>query len=115
MIREKGVNIMKRFLSNNVAVFQSVLFQTNSSVIDLKDAVLICDPTWLPGEVERIKEYVGQIRNGRPLYIIFTHSDFDHIIGAGAFPDATVIASEEFTRHPNKKGVLQQIKQYDDL
>lgn len=32
----------------NVTVFQSVLFQTNTTVVQTNDLVLVVDPGWLP-------------------------------------------------------------------
>lgn len=104
---------MLHFKENKLTVFQSALYQTTSAVIELDTAVVLTDPTWLPKEVEQIKDYVHTIRGERDLYIIYTHSDFDHIIGAGAFPDATVIASEAFHLNPHKEKVLQEIRDFD--
>lgn len=86
---------------------------TTSVVIETNTAIILTDPTWLPNEVEEIKEYVQTIRNGKSLYIILTHSDFDHILGVGAFPDAAVIATEEFMNHPEKNKIIEQITAFD--
>ncbi|MEM6726467.1 MAG: MBL fold metallo-hydrolase, partial [Bacteroidota bacterium] len=67
----------------------------------------------LPEEVISIRDYVEEIREEKPLYLLFTHSDYDHIIGYGAFPEATVIASQAFVDNPNKEAVLLQILEFD--
>ncbi|MEK3797281.1 MBL fold metallo-hydrolase [Peribacillus sp. FSL H8-0477] len=101
------------FQNETVVVFQSSLYQTTSTMIDAETSLLLIDPGWLPEEVCEIQSYVAAIRRGRPLYLLFTHSDFDHIIGYGAFPDAVVIASAAFTNHPAKDFPLKQIHDFD--
>lgn len=105
---------MIQFQNEYITIFQSALYHTTSSVIQTEDCVLVVDPTWLPHEVEEIKRFVEEVRNGRELYIIFTHSDFDHILGYRAFKNATIIASEEFVNHSHKEEVVEQIKSFDD-
>lgn len=101
------------FQNETVVVFQSSLYQTTSTLIDAETAMLLIDPAWLPAEVSEIQSYVAAIRRGRPLYLLFTHSDFDHIIGYGAFPEAIVIASAAFTNHPAKDYLVKQIHDFD--
>ena len=60
-----------------------------------------------------IQHYVNQIRGERPLYLLFTHADFDHIIGYRAFPGATVIASAELRDYPDKERKLRLITEFD--
>ncbi|MEC1177449.1 MBL fold metallo-hydrolase [Metasolibacillus meyeri] len=55
-----------------------------------------------------------KFKMGGPLYLLFTHSDWDHIIGYGAFPDATVIASEAFQKRADKEQIIEQIRTFDD-
>ncbi|BCB04186.1 hypothetical protein KH172YL63_23190 [Bacillus sp. KH172YL63] len=71
------------------------------------------DPNWLSVEVEEIREYIDKILGDRQLYIIYTHSDFDHIIGSGAFPEAKVIASSGLKHHEFKEEIMNQIYQFD--
>lgn len=101
------------FKHESITVFQSQLFKTTSTVIETEEGIIIVDPNWLPQEVQQIREYVGQIRGTKPLYLIFTHSDWDHIIGYGAFPDAIVIASEGFVNQRKKEQILEEIQQFD--
>ncbi|WP_270166567.1 MBL fold metallo-hydrolase [Paenibacillus sp. SYP-B4298] len=99
-----------------VAIFRSALYQTISTVVVTEDAVLVSDPSWLPHEIEEIRRYVLEIRGERPLYMVLTHSDFDHILGAGAFPEATIIASEAlaFKGEAQQQSILEQIHAFDD-
>lgn len=107
---------MKTFnMLPHVTVFQSALYQTNTTLIDLDDAVILCDPCWLPEEIKTIQSVVNKILGSRPLYLIFTHNDYDHIMGAGAFPQAIVIASKSFSQPTDdeKEHVLAQMKAFD--
>lgn len=104
---------MIQFEQHNLMVFQSALYQTTTAILKTKDALIMTDPNWLPEEIEVIKCYIEQNMGTRQLYIIFTHSDFDHIIAAGAFPEATIIASKEFVLRANKEAVLEQITMFD--
>lgn len=100
----------------NISIFRSSLQETASTVIMSRDVVLVVDPTWLPQEVEEIKAYVAHILGQRTLYLLFTHSDFDHIIGYKAFPGAQVIASGAFARSSREKRdrIMAKIKSFDD-
>ncbi len=97
-----------------LCVFQSALFQTNSAVINTEDAVIVVDPNWLPDEIAAIKNHVTKCGE-KPLFLLFTHSDYDHIIGYGAFPEAVgVIASRAFIENADKEKNLEQIRTFDD-
>ncbi|MDQ0088859.1 glyoxylase-like metal-dependent hydrolase (beta-lactamase superfamily II) [Paenibacillus anaericanus] len=104
---------MIQFKKNNLTVYQSSLWKTTSNVFEADDFILITDPTWLPHEINEIKSYVERIRDGKELYLLFTHGDFDHIIGYGAFPDAKVIGSIGMLEHPNKQYKLDLINNFD--
>ncbi len=97
-----------------IHLFQSALFQTNSAIIETDDLVLVLDPNWLPAEIENIRWQVESIRRNRPVFLLFTHSDYDHIIGYKAFEKVTTIASAAFVRCKDKNKVLKQIRQFDD-
>lgn len=100
--------------TNNLTIFESALFRTTSTVIQTDDFILIVDPNWLPSEIVTIQNHVQNIRQSKPLYLFFTHSDYDHIIGYNAFPDATIIVSEAFVNNPDKAKILEQINAFDD-
>lgn len=59
-----------------------------------------------------IRKYVNEIRKERPIYLFFTHGDFDHVIGYHAFPDATTIGSIHLHNHPEKEIKVGKIKQF---
>lgn len=104
---------MKVYEQGAVTIYQSVLWKTTSTIYEGEQFILLVDPTWLPQEVEEIRSHVERIRKGRPLYLLFTHGDFDHIIGYGAFPDAHVIGSEKMQHHPKKDYKLGLIADFD--
>lgn len=96
-----------------VTVFESALYRTNTTMLEWADAVLLTDPNWLPDEVDYIRRTVYERLNDRELWLFFTHSDYDHILGVGAFPGAKVLASAAFARHPDPKGAVQQVVDWD--
>ena len=103
--------------SPQIRVFQSALFQTNSTVVTTDDLVLVVDPNWLPLEIEEIKAFAeAQSAGKKPIYLLFTHSDYDHIIGYRAFSGIaqSVIASHNFVENTVRETTLQQIRDFDD-
>lgn len=94
-------------------IFQSELFKTNTAVICLEEIVLIVDPNLLPSEVFSIKEFVDSIRKDKEVWLLFTHSDWDHIIGYGAFEPDTVIASENFRTNVGKDQKVKEASDFD--
>jgi hydroxyacylglutathione hydrolase len=100
----------------HTTIFRSALYETTSSVVVTDDCVIVVDPNWLPHEIEEIKRYVDELKEDRVIYLLFTHSDYDHIIGYRAFPDALVIASGAFNRKSliDKEQIIEEIKTFDD-
>lgn len=106
---------MKHQLSTpNLSIFESALFRTTSACVVTDDYVLVVDPNWLPSEVEFIRQFAEQHGEGKEKYLLFTHSDYDHIIGYGAFPGFTTIASQRFVDNPDAGKQLQQTIDWDD-
>ncbi|MCD7036050.1 MBL fold metallo-hydrolase [Metabacillus sp. GX 13764] len=104
---------MIQFQNDFVTVFQSALYQTTSTVIKTSDLVLVADPCWLPSEIKEIQDHVKDIQDDLPVYLLFTHGDFDHIIGCKAFPGAKIIGSRGFADHPEKQKKLEMIISFD--
>lgn len=104
---------MIQFKNNYCCVFESALFKTTSTVLWTNDLVLVVDPNWLPHEIDKIRQFTDSIKENRPVFLLFTHSDYDHILGYGAFPDAKVIASKAFVGNATKNSVLDQIEKFD--
>jgi glyoxylase-like metal-dependent hydrolase (beta-lactamase superfamily II) len=110
---KKVISVAKRLDREQWSVFQSELYQTNTTVVVTDDLILITDPTWLPAEIEEIRNFVEERKKNQPVYLLLTHSDFDHVIGAGAFPEATIIASRGFNARSDKEEIVQQMKEFD--
>lgn len=104
---------MIQFQNNTITVFQSALYMTTSAIIQTNESIIMTDPNWLPSEIQEIQDFINNIQGDKQLYIIYTHSDFDHIIGSGAFPEAKVIASKRFDDNLNKAESIQKIHQFD--
>lgn len=105
---------MIQFKNEYITVFQSALYQTTCCVVETKDFLLVVDPNWLPHEIQEIQEHVASIQGNRELYLLFTHGDFDHVIGYRAFPGAKVIGSTGLKEHPNKEKKVKMILQFDN-
>lgn len=98
----------------HVTIFRSALFQTNTTVVCTDDVVLVFDPAWLPDEIEAIRLYVDQIKGNRPLFLLFTHSDYDHIIGYGAFKADKVFMSKAMAENPDRERCVEQCLEFDE-
>lgn len=101
------------FKNNNITVFQSALVQTNTTIVETKDLVLVVDPNWLPQEVDQVANHVEEIKNERSIYLLFTHSDFDHVLGYSAFSDVETIASLGVKEQPEKEAIIEKVKAFD--
>ncbi len=101
------------YRDNRVTVFQSVLFRLTSTVVELDDLILIVDPAYLPNEIQEIQAHVQSIWRNKACYLLFTHGDYDHIIGYNAFPGAKTIGSLGLKNHPKKQNELDLIQDFD--
>lgn len=102
------------YQDQNITIFQSAIFQTTSTVAVTEEAVIIIDPTLLPEEITEIQNHVASVSKDRKQYLVFTHSDYDHILGCHAFPEAVTIASRPFVSNPKKEEKIREIKEFDD-
>jgi hydroxyacylglutathione hydrolase len=97
-----------------ITIFQSALYQTNSTVITTDEAVIVVDPALLPEEVIAIKRFVEEVRGKRQLYLIFTHGDYDHIVGYGAFKPDRVFMSKAMADYADKEARLERVLEFDN-
>jgi hydroxyacylglutathione hydrolase len=100
--------------SSHLTIFESELFRTTSTCVITDDYLLIVDPNWLPSEVAYIRQFTELHGKDRSKYLLLTHSDYDHIIGYGAFPGFMTIASQRFIDNPEADKQLQQTIAWDD-
>ena len=103
-----------QFESNELVIFESALYRTTSSLIIGDSYLLLVDPNWLPIELEFIKKYIQINCKNKSEYILFTHSDYDHIIGYGLFKEYKSIASQKFIDNTDTDKILNQIRKFDD-
>lgn len=103
-----------QYQDRHLTVFESALYRTTTSVLNLGTAWFLVDPNWLPQEINFIRDYIYNQDNRRDIYLLFTHSDFDHILGYGAFPEAVTIAHRNFVDHPFHNKTVQDILDFDD-
>ncbi len=98
----------------DLVIFESALYRTTTSLIIGENYLLLVDPNWLPNEIAFIHHYISGIDSGQEKYLVFTHSDYDHIIGYGKFKEYQTIASKNFVENANKESILEQIQAFDD-
>lgn len=98
----------------HLLLHESQLFRTTATLIHTDDYVLLVDPNWLPAEVEHLAQLAEEHGAGKEKYLLFTHSDYDHIIGYGRFPGFMTIASRAFVDNPAASDQLAQTRAWDD-
>ncbi|MBW7456026.1 MBL fold metallo-hydrolase, partial [Paenibacillus sepulcri] len=97
-----------------ISVYSSMMYRMNTTIIETHDLVLLVDPGYLPSEIQALRHHIDEIRDSRPLYLLFTHSDFDHIAGYGAFTDAITIAGQAFAEQTDQEQAIRDVQLYDD-
>lgn len=74
----------------------------NSSVILNDLGSVVIDPAYFPDEIKDISFFVKS-KNCNTGYCLFTHSDFDHIVGYDEFAAARKVGSYFFTKCDQKE------------
>jgi len=103
-----------QFKTSNLQIFESAIYRTTSTLFSNNDLTLLVDPNWLPIEIDHIKNQVDSLKNKNKLHLLFTHSDYDHIIAWRAFENTTTIASKAFVNSSDKEKQIQDILNFDD-
>lgn len=98
----------------NLVVFESSIFRTTTSLIISESHLLLVDPNWFPLELDFIEAYIDELNHQGERFLLFTHSDYDHIIGYHKFKSYQTIASQNFVDNDDKQRVLNQIIALDD-
>ncbi|MHB9094603.1 MAG: MBL fold metallo-hydrolase [Eubacteriales bacterium] len=98
-------------LVQDIYIYQSSMWQTNSSVILNEAANVVIDPCYFPVEIQVIADFVNRKKSFNK-YIIFTHSDFDHIVGYQYFKGAKLIGQEEVS-FCDRESQLMQLREID--
>ncbi|WKA50196.1 MBL fold metallo-hydrolase [Planococcus liqunii] len=87
-------------------IFQSCLWQTNTTLIEGKEECFLFDPTYYPHELEHIK---GALPD-KPLNLIYTHADWDHIAGFSAFSYGHTIGHQQVKEQNDQ---LEKARSFD--
>ena len=104
-----------QYQDQHLLLFESDLYRTTTTLIRTADYSLLVDPNLLPREIDFIYREAARNWKGGERYILFTHSDYDHIIGYGKFAtEWQVIASKNFAANPDKEDALRQILAFDE-
>jgi hydroxyacylglutathione hydrolase len=78
-------------LGRGLRVRESRLFRMNSVVLEGDGQVAIVDPGILPSEIDDIARAVEDLGADRAT-LLFTHGDWDHVLGRDAWPAAATLA-----------------------
>lgn len=82
--------------AEGVLVQTSDLWNTNSVVVTGIGRecrlTLVVDPGWFPEEISALQEISAATPPGSATHVLFTHGDFDHVVGWEDFPGAQLIA-----------------------
>jgi glyoxylase-like metal-dependent hydrolase (beta-lactamase superfamily II) len=101
-----------QYQNEYLTIFESALYRTTCTWIRRPNYQLLIDPNYLPIELDFLEQQIKT--DPRPLYLYFTHSDYDHIVGYSRFADsATVIASSQLSDHPEPSKAIQAIHDLD--
>jgi hydroxyacylglutathione hydrolase len=103
-----------QYRSEALIIFESALFRTTTSLIIGAEYILLIDPNWLPIELDFIENVIQSLGKKLDKYLLFTHSDYDHIIGYGQFKTYKTIASKNFVDNKEPETILKQIEKFDD-
>ena len=104
-----------QYQDQHTTIIESALYRTTCTLIERADHYLLVDPNWLPIEVEFIGQRIAQIDKNKQAYLLFTHSDYDHIIAYERFKaSAKIIASQALVDHPDPKKELKTIREFDE-
>lgn len=103
-----------QYQNSELVIFESALFRTTTTLLFAADYVLLVDPNWLPIEIDFIDALIKKRAADKKKYLLFTHSDYDHIIGYGSFKDFETIASLNFVNNTDSEIILKQINDFDD-
>jgi len=103
-----------QYKSKELVVFESALYRTTTSLVIGEDYVLLVDPNWLPIELEFIENEIRTLGKGKEKYLLFTHSDYDHIIGYRKFKGYKTIASQNLVDNEDWDKTLSYIRKFDD-
>lgn len=87
-------------------IFQSCLWQTNSTLIEGKEECFLFDPTYYPHELAHIKKSLPD----KQLYLIYTHADWDHIVGFSEFSYGYTLGHHKISESESQ---IEKVRSFD--
>lgn len=87
-------------------VFQSNLWQINSTLVEGEAASFLFDPAYFPQEIDQIRRAI----QGQKLYLVFTHADWDHIVGYPEFADSTIVGHSKMKERQEQ---IEKAREFD--
>lgn len=87
-------------------IFQSCLWQTNSTLIEGKEECFLFDPTYYPHELAQIKESLPD----KQLHLIYTHADWDHVAGFSEFSYGYTLGHHKIKE---RKDPMEKVRSFD--
>ena len=103
---------MKHLSGDHFYIFKSRWWQLNSILCNLHSTTLIWDPAYHPQELESISFQATQLAADSK-YLLFTHGDYDHVVGGVHFEGYQRVGSTTFRDKPDKEQVIEQINNLD--
>jgi hydroxyacylglutathione hydrolase len=82
-------------LTPELWVAQSDYFLTNSGIFLSEGQAILIDPCMRADEIEAIAEFV-RAQGAAPLWLVLTHSHWDHVLGPERFPGVRTIAQARY-------------------
>lgn len=87
-------------------IFQSCLWQTNSTLIEGQEECFLFDPGFYPLELAQIKESLPD----KQLFVVYTHADWDHIAGFSEFSNGHTIGHHKIGE---RKDPMEKVRAFD--
>lgn len=82
-------------LKTGIFIRQSRFFYTNSGILTRGQDALLIDPGISLEEREELRSFLRE-QGWKVKFVLLTHSHWDHILGAGDYPEAEVVTQSNF-------------------
>jgi hydroxyacylglutathione hydrolase len=90
-------------LTPTLWVAQSRIYAMNVGVWLHGGGACLVDPGVMPDEIAQIEVFLAE-QHVAPRYVVLTHSHYDHLLGARAFPEAEVFAQAHYLAEVERDG-----------
>ena len=79
-------------INDNLYIFHYPLYNFNCSLLKTDDFIFVIDTYLGPNGIQDLKDFVEKNRDNKKIYIINTHSHYDHIWGNCLFKNCQIIS-----------------------